>query len=773
MSTFLDALESSLRQAAAHNRYGQEAPAAVLWTDGEKQWPPLLPLLRERLPILTLGGYDPENRTGPAIWIRCMLSRTLPEADWPEEAVPVVYLPGVSRAELRAVEECPKELKPLAELQYRGVLWTQKNAKDWTLAAFLQSSDGGLGTPVTGDQATRQSLACALAELAHEDVENLRKQAPLKASFFDSLVNPDPPRNLLLWMCNPEGTRQAMSRQQWTAFVSTCKSQYAFDPEGDGELRAAELLADGKGAWGEVWQRFVDSPHRFSGLRDLLDRAQPAQLPLIVAGASVWPRSNRQREEELRKALCALKTRSTQEARETLRSLEREHGGRRECVWAALGDAPLAFALKHLTALADASEAPLSGANPEQMADKYAEKGWQVDDAMLKALAEVQSPADLEPVKAISDSVYRPWLRDVAEEFQKLVSQDGLEHPDPAASLDDPPACVCILFSDALRFDLARRLRSELEAEGLEVELGWSMASLPTVTATAKAGISPVAPLLQAGPEFSPSVESGTKVDIAVLRRLLSDHGYDILLEEDVGDPSKSAWTESGRLDALGHLEGWKLAHRVEEELRSLTSRVKNLVQAGWKEIGIVTDHGWLLLPTGLPKQDLPEHLTEVRKGRCARMKAGSETDLMTVPWRWDPTVAIAVAPGISCFVAGKEYEHGGVSLQECVVPRMSVKGTASQSVDVTIAEVRWQGLRCRVSLRGDYANLSVDLRKKEADASTSMVDQTKTAGEDGRVSLVVPDDKLTGEGAVLVLLGTGGEVVKKQGTVVGGEKNG
>ena len=73
----------------------------------------------------------------------------------------------------------------------------------------------------------------------------------------------------------------------------------------------------------------------------------------------------------------------------------------------------------------------------------------------------------------------------------------------------------------------------------------------------------------------------------------------------------------------------------------------------------------------------------------------------------------------------------------------------------------------------GDYANLSVDLRKKAADASTSMVDQTKTAGEDGRVSLVVPDDKLTGEGAVLVLLGTGGEVVKKQGTVVGGEKNG
>lgn len=57
----------------------------------------------------------------------------------------MLYLPSVSRQEIRAVEECPRELQPLAEIPYRGILWGQRNGKDWTVAAFLQSQEGGLG----------------------------------------------------------------------------------------------------------------------------------------------------------------------------------------------------------------------------------------------------------------------------------------------------------------------------------------------------------------------------------------------------------------------------------------------------------------------------------------------------------------------------------------------------------------------------------------------------------------------------------------------------
>ena len=92
-------------------------------------------------------------------------------------------------------------------------------------------------------------------------------------------------------------------------------------------------------------------------------------------------------------------------------------------------------------------------------------------------------------------------------------------------------------------------------------------------------------------------------------------------------------------------------------------------MKAGWKEIIVVTDHGWLLLPFGLPKVELKAFLAENRWGRCASMKADAQTDLPTYQWHWNPTVAIATPPGVGCFRASTEYTHGGVSLQELVTP--------------------------------------------------------------------------------------------------------
>lgn len=127
-ATFLEALVAALHRAGSYNRNDQVAPAAVLWTDRERQWEPLLPRLRERLPLLTLGPYQPERRTGPAYWIRCMVARTLEEDRLPLEGTPVIYLPGISRQEMRAVEECSRELQPLVEYLYRGCSGPRRTA---------------------------------------------------------------------------------------------------------------------------------------------------------------------------------------------------------------------------------------------------------------------------------------------------------------------------------------------------------------------------------------------------------------------------------------------------------------------------------------------------------------------------------------------------------------------------------------------------------------------------------------------------------------------
>ncbi len=60
--TFFDAFLAALGRAADYNKGDQTPPAAVLWTDKDRQWEPLLPRLRAALPLLTLGPYDPTAR---------------------------------------------------------------------------------------------------------------------------------------------------------------------------------------------------------------------------------------------------------------------------------------------------------------------------------------------------------------------------------------------------------------------------------------------------------------------------------------------------------------------------------------------------------------------------------------------------------------------------------------------------------------------------------------------------------------------------------------
>ena len=181
----------------------------------------------------------------------------------------------------------------------------------------------------------------------------------------------------------------------------------------------------------------------------------------------------------------------------------------------------------------------------------------------------------------------------------------------------------------------------------------------------------------------------------------------------------------------------------------------------------VITDHGWLLMPGNLPKAELPEHLTEVRKGRCARLKEGSKTDQQVLTWHWDRGVRIAVAPGIHCYEAGKEYEHGGLSPQECVVPVLTATGR-STSVAVSIGEIRWRRLRCYVAIEGSATGAQVDLRTKGGDPSTTLTEGGKEIGTEVEISLLVEDADREGTAALVVVVNSEGVVLAQESTIVG-----
>jgi len=118
-STPLDHLIDHVRGSASVP-VNQAAPVAILGSDPKAEWHSLLPKLQHRIPeLLILGDYAPENRTGSAIWLRCIVDRSIDLPDSPSDKPPILYLPDVGRADLQAGQDCLDAHKPPVELTFR------------------------------------------------------------------------------------------------------------------------------------------------------------------------------------------------------------------------------------------------------------------------------------------------------------------------------------------------------------------------------------------------------------------------------------------------------------------------------------------------------------------------------------------------------------------------------------------------------------------------------------------------------------------------------
>lgn len=769
------ALMKAIRAAAVYNPEVQLAPACILWPDRDRQWEAVIPVLQaELLELMVLGDYAPERRTGPAIWLRCVMAGKVDGLSYGERP-PIFYLPGVSRQDLRAVESCPEQLKPLAELQYRGVIWSQLNAKDWTILAWLKSDQGGLGLDVAQDGEARNAMQLALYRLLDEDLTLLAGKRLDKDFFNTLLTGGDPVRDLLLWLDQDEAFRAARSAQEWQGFVEVCKSQLAFHPEKEGVLAGAAKLAGRDGPWRAVWERFCEAPRRYPNLPARISQCQPPKNTLLwLTGGdqfSGWPQWNEDQENHLRRELIALVELPAHQARQQVLDLDRRHGQRRGLVWAELGEAPLAVALEHLAALAAATSAGLAAGTLEELAAGFAGRGWVADDTVLRALAPIEAGGDLTAISGAIRAIYLPWAEESARYLQKSVTATGY----PGGTINSrrvTPAEPgdCLLFVDGLRFDLAKRLEQLLLAAGREVAIRPHWVPLPSVTATGKPAAAPIlsAPGLGeegAGYNFEP-------MTTYLLRKILVDQGWQVLDRAENGDGQGNAWCEFGDIDHEGHGRGWKLARQLDQILVEVGERINALLAAGWRRVRVVTDHGWLLLPGGLPKIELSACLAESKWGRCASIKQGAATEERLYPWYWNPEQQVALADGISCYRRGEEYAHGGLSLQECLVLELTVSGGGAADQDgqaLEFTDLVWKGLRCTVAVVGDFAGLSLDIRRQAGDADSSVVVGVKPLKGNGTASVVVEDEELEGREATLVLLGANGRLVAQTAVVIGG----
>ena len=777
----IDQFIESIRSAASYNPEVQAAPHCILWTDQDRQWEVIIGRLQDEMPeLFILGDYQPEQRQGPAIWLRCILAETLDDIQLPEGLPPTFYLPGVSRQDLRAVDSCPDHLKPLAELQYRGVIWSQVNAKDWTVMAFLQTHQGGLGLDVAQDKETKTAMQLALPSLMDTEVSRFRGKRLDKDDFYQ-LISKDPAGELLKWLNDGNKYRQQKTTDEWRAFVELCRYHFAFNPETEGVISGAEKLAHHSGAWEALWERFKEVAARYKGIPQRIRLASPPSNTLDWLDPSSdlyqgWPQWNDEQEKRLRDSLKRIFDMPLGEAQKLILDLDRSHGHRREMIWAELGLSPLANALQHLKTMAEVTRSvTLDGGTVTDLANGYQTSGWQVDNAVMQALAVVQTAEDRAVINTVLDSIYQPWATTSARYLQQII--DSGTYPGSSISnVSSPPyqPGTCILFIDGLRFDIAKRLSTMLDLSQYTVVETTQWVALPSVTATGKPSISPVRNEITAhniSADFEPEISvSGKPANHRNHMKLLEDSDWQVLDRTETGNPGGLAWTELDAIDKSGH-DG-NLPQRLDGILNEIKDRISHLLEVGWQRIDIVTDHGWLFLPNGLPKVALAQSLTDNQWGRCASVKPGASIPEKTYPWFWNPDHYFALADGISCFRAGISYAHGGLSLQECFTIHLAVtqSGVQSSINQARIIDVDWRGLRCDVRVDGGSPDMILDIRTEPGNSDTSIILSEKSLKTSGKTSLLVPNDELLGKSATIVITLQSGQLIAQEQVIIGGE---
>ena len=154
-------------------------------------------------------------------------------------------------------------------------------------------------------------------------------------------------------------------------------------------LKVAEYLGQRDDAWDSVWRRFAEAPTSTRHIPDRLRGARPAPSKKgegLFDRHDAWPQVNEEEESSLRAALAGA---AALDAGAGAFAAPRARAGAPRPSLVGLG-APAAVAARR--ALVHLAGSPRHGPDPDRRDGEchggdYARRGWQADDASMRALA--------------------------------------------------------------------------------------------------------------------------------------------------------------------------------------------------------------------------------------------------------------------------------------------------------------------------------------------------------------------------------------------------
>jgi hypothetical protein len=366
--------------------------------------------------------------------------------------------------------------------------------------------------------------------------------------------------------------------------------------------------------------------------------------------------------------------------------------------WKALAGAAELIAIGRSTL-----ERMIGAPSLDAIAEAYAAEGYRVDLLYRRFRASFESLGGLEEVRATVKGLHREWQEAVTKRFTALLESAGglatIPFEDQTrvwTALLDEKKRTAVLVLDAFRFELGRSLEALIHRWGGPVacEVRPMLAPLPSITPIGMARLvagRDVEVIIDDGRWLIlPTGEASKELDLATKegrRRVIQQRSARTALLElrQLQDlpaakvpKEKLAIVFSGELDDAGHSGVLSLTPgHAEEYVRHVAAAVRRLAAAGYEVVHVVTDHGFFLLDEVGEEDIIPCAADGVRyKSHRAILAERIETPtLIRLPFgAGDLTLGLPHGVGLLQARGPYEFFHGGASLQELIIPWVTVR---------------------------------------------------------------------------------------------------
>ena len=756
----LPALVEQFRQRFQHEKRAR----VCLWFDEKAEFLRLLPALRDHLEAMQTSPfqvleYDSERRHGQ-IWIKHRIYRALnaPPAEERQRQRVVVWLPLAEDRLERGDPDGEPALELLAEYHVAGVTWRVDGRRP-TLFRFLKQA--GVGLPAApGDQRRlyeggRDSLLAKYAA----------RFADRPAAFWRNLLSPelaqsrligDVDQRILDLAVSPETIwRDLDERGLVPEFLDLVRERYGFEGPRDrpadwiAALVASLALTETFLGYGEradfplaerlppvalrphlreLLQRWLrDSESRTAWDRWIQDVEATVDLTSWAQGKPGFcfgfPHLVRMRWRQVEAAFSAAAPKLS-----TTAAFFAGHGEliAREAEYskASLSPSGSWVLLHQLHELVRACERATQRAERADSVDALVQVF--VDEAAIVDATHIEVHRHAEQqsqpaVTTVADRAYATYANTLnGRFFERYVGGGSADIPGLPFVTDRLEARVwttpgrrAVLVVDALRYDCAHLVHRALP--NLDVQIEPVRAALPTVTPV---GMTALLPLSTTDVSFDakgnglhPRLDGKDAAVSSNRIAFLEAFGADcrrideVEARADRPDALGDLLVVFGHeeVDHLGHGNADALVRHVHGEIERIARLVRKLHGWGYPEVHVVTDHGFILLDTDkLPEEVVCERdWCRVRKARFALIPAGADLPIESLPFDWDPTLRVALPPGLAFFQAEQPFSHGGAALQELVIPHLVSRSqvAAETRIGVEVVLPTFELLRAAVKV--------------------------------------------------------------------------